>query len=94
MRLSLIITELSPAWRIIVFMAERTFIEAKAELADLRGRYLKGDQTVEARMKEVAKEAADLYNETAKRLAAGRGIKPRLITPGKLMMTCRIGIMA
>ena len=67
----------------------RTFEEAKTELANLRGDFLKG-LPVKDRMNAVAKEAADLYNEKAKEVAKRMGVKPSLVTPDKLMRSCRV----
>ena len=69
----------------------RTFQEARAELADLRVRWLNGEP-VGDQMNAVAAEATALYNAAARAAAKRMGQKPRLTTPDRLMKTCRVGL--
>ena len=70
-------------------MTPRDFDAARRELLDLRARWLKGEP-VDARMREVAREAADLYNAKAKEVAAKLGMKPRLVSPDRIMKDGRV----
>lgn len=61
-----------------------TFDEAKTKLRDLRRRWYAGEPCGEE-MREAAKVAANIYNQKAKATAAKFKMRPRLVSPDKIM---------
>ena len=56
----------------------------RRELKALRHRFFQGEN-VQVEMMAKAKECADLYNLKAKEVAKRMGVKPRLITPDRIL---------
>lgn len=66
-------------------MAEQTLDEKRREMLALRKRYYNGDDTVKPDMYRLAQECADMANAKAKELARKHGVRPKLITPDRIL---------
>ncbi len=61
-----------------------TLNEIREEMKAERAKFLNGTSDG-ARMHELARMAADAFNERARALAKARGMKPRLTTPQRIL---------